>query len=71
MEFWLFLGAVFLLLVVAIWRSRRVGTRGVESLTQGLPNDMRDRHTVENTRGHVQGPIGGVGGGFDGGGSSN
>ena len=63
MELWLFLGAVVVILVVAMWRSRRVGTSGPDSLIQGMPNDMRDRHTIDNTRPQVNDPSGGFGGG--------
>lgn len=69
MEFFLFLGLAFVGVVFYLWRSRRRTTSDVESLTKGLPDDLRNKQTIENTRGSVHGPFSGMGGGFDGGGN--
>jgi hypothetical protein len=71
MEFWLFLGLVFVGPIFYLWRSRRRTSGGVDSLTKGLPDDLRNKQTIENTRGALHGPYGGTGGfgGFDGGGN--
>ena len=68
MEFFLFLGLAFVGAVFFIWRSRRRTSDGVDSLTKGLPDDLRDKQTIENTRGTFHGPYGGTGG-FGGGGN--
>ena len=68
MEFFLFLGLAFVGAVFFIWRSRVRTSQDVEALTKGLPDDLRDKQTIENTRGAVHGPYGGTGG-FDGGGN--
>ena len=69
MEFFLFLGLAFVGAVFFIWRSRVRTSRDLDSMTKGLPDDLRDKQTIENTRGAVHGPYGGIGGGFDGGGN--
>ncbi len=45
MELWIGIGAVFVLVIVYLWRSRRVGTRGKDSLIEGMPDDLRDKNT--------------------------
>ena len=45
MEFFLFLGLAFVGAVYFIWRSRVRTSRDVESLTKGLPDDLRDKNT--------------------------
>ena len=45
MEFFLFLGLAFVGAVFYLWRSRARTTRDVESLTKGLPDDLRDKNT--------------------------
>ena len=62
MEFWAFLGAAFVLVIVFIWRSRRGTSSGLETLTKGLPDDLRDKNT-----GLIGSPHGGGGNGAGGG----
>lgn len=45
MELWIAIALVIVLAVVFLWRSRRVGTSGKESLVQGMPDDLRDKNT--------------------------
>jgi hypothetical protein len=49
MELWIGIGLVFVLTVVFLWRSRRVGTTGKESLIEGLPDDLRDKNSGQNS----------------------
>jgi hypothetical protein len=44
MELWIGIGLVFVLAVLFLWRSRKVGTRGKDSLTEGMPDDLRDKN---------------------------
>jgi hypothetical protein len=44
MEFFLFLGLAFVGVVFFIWRSRRGTSRGLDTLTKGLPDDLRDKN---------------------------
>jgi cbb3-type cytochrome oxidase subunit 3 len=44
MEFFLFLGLAFAGVVLFLWRSRTRTTRDAESLTKGLPDDLRNKH---------------------------
>jgi hypothetical protein len=48
MELWIGIGVVFVLVLVFLWRSRR-GTTGRESLTQGMPDDLRDKNSGQNS----------------------
>jgi hypothetical protein len=70
MELWLFLALAFVGIVIAMRRSRRVGSSGPESMIEGLPDDGRDKYTIENARGGFQGHSGGTGGSLGGGGGS-
>ena len=45
MEFWAFLGLAFIGVVFFIWRSRARTSSGPESLTKGMPDDLRDKNT--------------------------
>ena len=45
MEFFLFLGLAFVGAVFYLWRSRVRTTRDIDSLTKGLPDDLRDKNT--------------------------
>ena len=49
MELWIGIGLVVLLAIFFLWRSRRGGTRGPEYLTQGLPDDLRDKNSGQNS----------------------
>jgi hypothetical protein len=58
----IFVAALIVLVVlgIAASRSRRVGSRGPDSLVEGTPADFRNKYTV-----------GGAGGGFIGGGDGD
>jgi cbb3-type cytochrome oxidase subunit 3 len=45
MEFFLFLGLAFVGAVFYLWRSRRRTSDDVESMTKGMPDDLRDKNT--------------------------
>jgi hypothetical protein len=45
MEFFAFLGLAFVVVVAFIWRSRRGTSSGPDTLTKGLPDDLRDKNT--------------------------
>jgi hypothetical protein len=71
MEFVLFWGGAFVLAVYLIWRVRRGTSTGPETLTKGLPDDLRDKGTGSTAITHGGGVGGHVGGGGgDGGGSA-
>lgn len=44
MEFFVFLGLAFVIVTYFIWRSRVGTTNDVDSLTKGLPDDLRDKN---------------------------
>lgn len=44
MELWAFLGVAFVGVAYLIWRSRRGTSRGIDTLTKGLPDDLRDKN---------------------------
>jgi hypothetical protein len=44
MEFFLFLGLAFVGAAFFIWRSRRGTSNDLDSLTKGLPDDLRDKN---------------------------
>jgi hypothetical protein len=48
MELWIGIGVVFVLMLVFLWRARR-GTTGPESRVQGLPDDLRDKNSGQNS----------------------
>lgn len=48
MEMWIAIGLVFVLVLVFLYRSRR-GTTGRDSLTQGLPDDLRNKNAGQNS----------------------
>ena len=43
MDLFVFLGVAFVGAVFLIWRSRRGTSRGLDTLTKGLPDDLRDK----------------------------
>lgn len=45
MEFFLFLGLAFVGAIYYLWRSRVRTSNDVDSLTKGLPDDLRDKNT--------------------------
>jgi hypothetical protein len=45
MELFVFLGLAFVGVVFYLWRSRRRTSRDVDSLTKGLPDDLRNKNT--------------------------
>ncbi len=69
MEFVLFLAVVFVGAIVYLWRSRVRTSNDLDSLTKGLPDDLRDKNTGSIGVSHGGG-VGGSGGFGDGGGSS-
>lgn len=70
MEIVVFLAVVFVIAAVLIWRSRRGTSQGLESLTAGVPDDLRNKYGGFDVRGSQAGIGGHVGGGgMDGGGS--
>jgi hypothetical protein len=44
MDLFVFLGLAFAGVVFLIWRSRRGTSRGLDTLTKGLPDDLRDKN---------------------------
>lgn len=62
MEFFLFLALAFVAMVVFLWRSRVRTSKDLDSLTKGLPDDLRDKNT-----GVIGFPHGGGGNGTGGG----
>lgn len=44
MELFAFLGLALVVVVAVIWRSRRATSSGTESLSKGLPDDLRDKN---------------------------
>lgn len=44
MELFLFLGLAFVGAVFFIWRSRARTSRDLDSMTKGLPDDLRDKN---------------------------
>jgi len=44
MELLLFIVAAFVVPTVLIWRSRRRTSRGLDTLSKGLPDDLRDKN---------------------------
>ena len=44
MEFFVFLGLAFVVVTYFIWRSRVRTTNDADSLTKGLPDDLRDKN---------------------------
>jgi hypothetical protein len=49
MELWIAIGLAFIATVFFLWRSRRVGTTGKESLVEGLPDDLREKNSGQNS----------------------
>ncbi len=45
MEFLAFLGAVLVVVVFVLWRSRVRTSRDDDSLNKGLPDDLRDKNS--------------------------
>ena len=44
MEFFAFLGLALLVAIGLVWRSRARTTRDRDSLTKGMPDDLRDKN---------------------------
>jgi len=44
MELWAFLGLAFVVVASFIWRSRRRTSMGIDTMTKGLPDDLRDKN---------------------------
>jgi hypothetical protein len=64
MEFFAFLGLAFVGVVFFIWRSRRRTSTGPDTLTRGLPDDLRDKNDGMSSL--PGGPSDGGGGGVAG-----
>jgi hypothetical protein len=62
MELWVFIGAVFVVVVIGLWRSRARGG-GDNGPNQGLPDDLRDKHfgITGSQGGNIGGHRGGPG----------
>lgn len=69
MEWALFLALMFFGAIFYLWRSRVRTSNDLDSLTKGLPDDLRDKYPGSIGVSHGGG-VGGTGGFGDGGGSS-
>lgn len=49
MELWIGIGVAFAAVVFFLWRSRRGTSNDLDAMTTGLPDDLRDKNSGQNS----------------------